>query len=125
MTPEGNTGSSSSKVLLVYFSRAGENYYYGDRIDLEVGNTEVVANMIASTIAVDVYRIQAADPYPQSYDETVRTQQTGTRRGGAPSDRGSLCPQSTPTTPCCSAARSGTSGPHDHAHLRRQRRPAR
>jgi flavodoxin len=72
VTPEGNTGSSSSKVLLVYFSRAGENYYYyGDRIDLEVGNTEVVANMIASTIAVDVYRIQAADPYPQSYDETV------------------------------------------------------
>jgi flavodoxin len=71
VTPEGNTGSSSSKVLLAYFSRAGENYYYGERIDLEVGNTQVVANMIASTIAVDVYRIQAADPYPQSYDETV------------------------------------------------------
>jgi flavodoxin len=60
-----------SKVLLAYFSRAGENYYYGDRIDLEVGNTEVVANMIASTIAIDVYRIRAADPYPQGYDETV------------------------------------------------------
>jgi flavodoxin len=71
VTPEDNIGSSSSKVLLVCFSRAGENYYYGDRIDLEVGNTEVVANMIASTIAVDVYRIQAADPYPESYEETV------------------------------------------------------
>ena len=71
VTPEGNIGSSSSKVLLVYFSRAGENYYYGGRIDLEVGNTEVVANMIASTIAVDVYRIQAADPYPAGYEATV------------------------------------------------------
>jgi flavodoxin len=71
VTPEGDTASSSSKALLVYFSRAGENYYYGDRIDLEVGNTEVVANMIASTIAVDVYRIEAADPYPESYEATV------------------------------------------------------
>ena len=72
MTPENQANGSSSKVLLVYFSRPGENYYYGDRIDLEVGNTEVVANMIASTIAVDVYRIQAADPYPDSYEETVQ-----------------------------------------------------
>jgi flavodoxin len=71
VTPEGDTASSSSKALLVYFSRAGENYYYGGRIDLEVGNTEVVANMIASTIAVDVYRIEAADPYPESYEATV------------------------------------------------------
>jgi flavodoxin len=71
VTPEGDTASSSSKALLVYFSRAGENYYYGDRIGLEVGNTEVVANMIASTIAVDVYRIEAADPYPESYEATV------------------------------------------------------
>ena len=72
VTPENQANGSSSKVLLVYFSRPGENYYYGDRIDLEVGNTEVVANMIASTIAVDVYRIQAADPYPESYEETVQ-----------------------------------------------------
>ena len=72
MTPENQSGASSSKVLMVYFSRPGENYYYGERIDLEVGNTEVVANLIASTIAVDVYRIHAADPYPYSYEETVQ-----------------------------------------------------
>ena len=48
------------------------HYYYGERIDLEVGNTEVVAILIASTIAVDVYRIHAADPYPYSYEETVQ-----------------------------------------------------
>jgi flavodoxin len=70
--PENQFGAGTSKVLLVYFSRPGENYYYGDRIDLEVGNTEVVANMIASTIAVDVYRIQADDPYPHSYEDTVQ-----------------------------------------------------
>ena len=69
--PEATAGATPSKVLLVYFSRPGENYYYGDRIDLDVGNTEVVANMIASAVAVDVYRIEAGDPYPHSYQETV------------------------------------------------------
>ena len=41
-----STGRTSPRVLLAYFSRAGENYYYGDRIDLEVGNTEVLSRMI-------------------------------------------------------------------------------
>jgi flavodoxin len=71
VTSEASTDPATPKVLLAYFSRAGENYYYGDRIDLEVGNTEIVANMIASTTAVEVYRIEAADPYPHSYEETV------------------------------------------------------
>jgi flavodoxin len=71
VAPQASIAPASSKVLLAYFSRAGENYYYGDRINLEVGNTEVVANIIASTMSVDVYRIKAADPYPASYDATV------------------------------------------------------
>jgi hypothetical protein len=65
------TGSSSLRVLLAYFSRAGENYWYGGTRDLAVGNTQVVAEMIASLVRVDVYRIQAADPYPQNYRATV------------------------------------------------------
>ena len=63
-TPTGNT------ILLAYFSRAGENYYYGDRIDLEIGNTEVLAGMIGSLVACDVYRIEPVDPYPDDYSET-------------------------------------------------------
>jgi flavodoxin len=62
---------SESKVLLAYFSRAGENYYYGGRTQLTVGNTEVLANMIAQLIGCDVHRIEAADPYPDVYAETV------------------------------------------------------
>jgi flavodoxin len=63
--------SSSGRVLLAYFSRAGENYYYGGRRDLDVGNTEVLARMIAELTGVDLHRIEAADPYPDSYDATV------------------------------------------------------
>ncbi len=58
-------------MLLAYFSRAGENYYYGGRTDLTVGNTEVVARMISKLIRCDVHRIRSADPYPYDYEETV------------------------------------------------------
>jgi flavodoxin len=58
-------------VLIAYFSRAGENYYYGGRRDLKIGNTEVLATMIAKHIAADVYRIRAASPYPHDYEATV------------------------------------------------------
>jgi flavodoxin len=38
---------------------------------LEIGNTEVVSNLISAAITVDVYRIEAEDPYPDSYQATV------------------------------------------------------
>lgn len=62
---------SGSNVLLVYFSRAGENYYYGGRTQLAVGNTAVLAGMISRLIGCDVHRIEPADPYPDDYEETV------------------------------------------------------
>jgi flavodoxin len=62
---------TGSRVLLAYFSRAGENYYYGGRTRLEVGNTEVLAGMISRLIGCDVHRIEPVDPYPDDYSETV------------------------------------------------------
>jgi flavodoxin len=59
------------RILLAYFSRPGENYYYGGRRNLEVGNTEVLAGMIGGRLACDVHRIEAVDRYPADYDETV------------------------------------------------------
>jgi flavodoxin len=72
-TPTRTRGGATraNRILLAYFSRPGENYYYGGRRNLEVGNTEVLAGMIAGLIVCDVHRIEAADPYPASYDATV------------------------------------------------------
>ncbi|MFJ6158724.1 flavodoxin [Pseudarthrobacter sp. NPDC092184] len=64
-------GQARGRILLAYFSRAGENYYYGGRTNLDVGNTEVLAGLISALIPCDVHRIDAADPYPDSYDATV------------------------------------------------------
>jgi flavodoxin len=63
--------ASQGRTLLAYFSRPGENYYYGGRTNLEVGNTQVVADLIAGTVTVDVHRLTAADPYSPSYAQTV------------------------------------------------------
>lgn len=79
-TPRGSQEASGSalpttrrgRTLLAYFSRAGENYYYGDRIDLAIGNTAVVAGMVADLVDVDSYEIKAAVPYPEGYDATVQ-----------------------------------------------------
>lgn len=67
----GAVSPAGDGVLLVHFSRPGENYWYRERRDLEVGNTEVLATMIADRTGCDLYRVVAADPYPHSYDETV------------------------------------------------------
>lgn len=69
--PTTTTGARGSTVLLAYFSRAGENYYYGGRTTLSVGNTRVIAETIQRLAAVDVYAIEAADPYPDDYEQTV------------------------------------------------------
>ena len=71
-----NPSSGSARVLVVYYSRPGENYYYGDRIDLEIGNTQVLAGVIGDRldelgVEHDVHRLEAADPYPDDYDATV------------------------------------------------------
>ena len=70
-TPSRGTAGTRPAVLLAYFSRPGENYYYGDHVDLEVGNTEVLATMVAERIDCDVHRIEAAEPYSEDYDATV------------------------------------------------------
>ena len=60
------------RILLAFFSRPGENYWYGGRKDLRVGNTEVLARMISAQLDCDVHRIEAVDRYPADYDETVQ-----------------------------------------------------
>lgn len=80
-TPAGSSTASETntaapvrpgrRTLVAFFSRTGENYHYGGRTDLVIGNTEVVAGMIRDRLGADLYKIEPTDPYPDSYDETV------------------------------------------------------
>lgn len=62
-----DTSSNGSNVLVVYFSRTGEQYSVGV---IEKGNTEIVADMIVEKTGADVFEIlPEEDYYPYTYDE--------------------------------------------------------
>lgn len=54
----------TTKTLVAFFSRAGENYAVGR---IEKGNTHIVAEMIAARTGADLFRIQPVTPYPDDY----------------------------------------------------------
>jgi len=61
--PEG----SGSRILVLYFSRTGEQYNVGV---IEKGNTAIVAEMIGEATGADLHEILPADDhYPMTYKE--------------------------------------------------------
>ncbi len=57
-------GGASAKSLVVYFSRAGENYAVGN---ISEGNTAIIAKMIAAKTGEDIVEIIAQKDYPENY----------------------------------------------------------
>ena len=60
-----------SKKLVVYFSHKGENYSKGKIVNLEKGNTEIVAEMISNILNADIFEIVAEKGYPFNYNECI------------------------------------------------------
>ncbi|MBQ7715267.1 MAG: flavodoxin [Clostridia bacterium] len=63
MTTEAIT---ETKILVVYFSRTGEQYSVGN---IDKGNTAIVAEMIAEKTGADLYEILPETDYPYTYSE--------------------------------------------------------
>jgi flavodoxin len=59
----------AGKTLVVFYSRADENYADGGTEVLEVGHTKVMAGYIAEALNADAYEIVPQAAYPFSYDE--------------------------------------------------------
>lgn len=57
----------NKKCLVAYFSRKGENYVSGSLENLEIGNTELIAQMIQKETEADLFEINAVNEYPKSY----------------------------------------------------------
>lgn len=60
-----------SKNLVIYFSRAGENYFGGELKNIEKGNTEVIAEYIEDLASADLFKVEAANEYPKDYMECI------------------------------------------------------
>ncbi len=72
---------TEGKTLLVYFSRAGENWDVGV---VEKGNTRIAAEYIAEATGADVYEIIPTVPYPSDYMETVTIAEEEKSAGARP-----------------------------------------
>lgn len=64
--------AQGSKILVAYFSLAGEQYNVGT---IEKGNTAVIAEMIADETGADLFQIEPVTPYPTTYDELLNIAQ--------------------------------------------------
>lgn len=72
------------KSLIIYFSRADENYFGGEMRYVEKGNTEVIAEYIKDTTGADMFKVEPLSPYPTNYMECIEEAKVRTREHKAP-----------------------------------------
>ena len=79
-----------NKVLIVFFSQAGEVFNVGM---VEVGNTEIMANHIADILKerdfkVDLFKIEPVNPHPEEYQAVVEVSQKELAEDARPEFKG-------------------------------------
>lgn len=67
------------KSLIIYFSRADENYAVGY---IDKGNTEIVAEFVRELTGADMFKVEPAVPYAKDYNTCIK--EAKQRIGNAP-----------------------------------------
>ncbi len=81
------SAGGSKKILVAFFSRAGENYAVGN---VAKGNTHIVAEMIAAETGGTLFRIEPATPYPDSYKECTEAAKAELGSNARPAVKGDI-----------------------------------
>lgn len=84
---EGETIASSGKILIAYFSQAGEQYKVGV---VEKGNTEILAEAIAEETGGTLFHIEKEEEYPDTYDELTDIAKAEQNENARPKLKGSV-----------------------------------
>lgn len=80
--------SKGQKVLIVYFSRTGEQYSVGN---IKEGNTAIIAKMIAAKTGGDLFEIKLSnDTYPAQYRPLTEVAQQEKRTNARPAVAGKV-----------------------------------
>ena len=72
------------KTIIVYYSRTGENYWNGSIKNLEKGNTETVAEMVADMTGGDLFEVETVKTYPEDYYQCIDEAKAELQRGDRP-----------------------------------------
>ncbi|MBR5965997.1 MAG: flavodoxin [Treponema sp.] len=81
------TSSLSAKSLVIYFSRADENYGVGT---ITEGNTAILAKMIAQKTGSDIFEIIPEKAYPKSYNECINVAKDEQRKKSRPAYKSNI-----------------------------------
>lgn len=58
-------------AIVIYYSRAAQNYFSGEYRYIEIGNTEKVAREIARIKNADLFKIEQITPYADDYEVCI------------------------------------------------------
>ena len=72
------------KELILYFSRADENYFGGSLKYIEKGNTEVVAEKAAAMTGADLFKVEPVKPYSADYNTCIEQAKKDLQSGVRP-----------------------------------------
>ena len=64
-----------TKNLVIYYSRAGQNYVNGNIVNLERGNAEILTEYIKEFTGADIFRIETVEEYQTDYMQTTEVAQ--------------------------------------------------
>ena len=77
-----------SNILIVYYSRKGENHMPGGIQKLEKGHTERAAEYIQQALNADLFEIDTVTPYAENYRECCMQAVVEMKEGARPAIRG-------------------------------------
>ena len=77
-------GYFNVKKIDCFFSRANENYFNGTLKTLEVGNTEVAAEIIRELTGADIFKIEQTKPYSKGYNDCIAEAKADKQRNARP-----------------------------------------
>ena len=86
-TKNNMQAKDNGKVLIVYFSHAGDNYGVGN---IKIGNTKLVADEIQRITGGDEFEIVAEKNYDMPYDDLTVLAKKEAERGEKPAFKGEL-----------------------------------
>jgi flavodoxin len=71
-------------ILIVYYSRKGQNYFGGSIKNLSKGNTETVAEFIQDAVGGDLFEVDTVKPYSTDYTTCTEEAQAELRANARP-----------------------------------------
>ncbi len=73
-----------SDRIVVFYSRADENYVSGAIKSLETGNTEIAAKYVSESSGAELFKIEQEKPYSANYNECIAEAQSDQRSNARP-----------------------------------------